>query len=530
MNKLRLVLFLTLCTSNIFSQRNNVDVRHYLFDIALNDSTDMIRGKATIQFKMLKAAGSATFDLAGYDRSTGKGMRVTGISENNKALKFTSQPDNIVIDFATKAEAGEDKTVTITYEGVPADGLIISKNKFGDRTIFADNWPTRAHYWIPCNDDPSDKAAVTFSVTAPEHYQVISNGLLTEETNLPLHRKLTRYDETVELPTKVMVIGLADFAVQRSGDVNCIPLYSWVYPQDKVKGFFDYALAKDILAWFIDSVGPYSYRKLANVQSTTIYGGMENAGAIFYGENTLSGNGSNEALITHEIAHQWFGNSVTEKSYSHVWLSEGFATYFTDLYFEAKYGESILKDRLQKERIKAITFSKKTTSPVVDTISEYSKLLNAFSYEKGAWVLHMLRRKVGDENFWKAIRVYYKAYGGKNANTDDLRNVFENVCGCDLKTFFHQWLYVKDHPVLNVTWYYNASKKNIVVNIMQQQPVAFDFPLQIKIAEGAIKQIDIRNRQTSITIPCNEKPVAIDLDPDVNLFFEGRVKFVDKTL
>lgn len=520
----RLFFVLLFFTNTLFAQHEKIDVQHYNFELNVNDTTNVIRGKATIQFTMLEQSNAVSIDLVGYNKTTGKGMMVKSITENDSPLAYQLQQDNVIINFKTPVERNTSKTITISYEGIPADGLIISKNKFGQRTIFADNWPNRAHYWIPCNDDPSDKASVSFAVTAPEHYQVISNGLLKEESNLPRHQKFTQYEETVELPTKVMVIGLADFAVQRSGDVDCVPVYSWVYPQDKTKGFYDYTLAKDILAWFISNIGPYSYKKLANVQSTTRFGGMENASAIFYGEGTLTGNRSNEPLLAHEIAHQWFGNTVTEKSFEHVWLSEGFATYVTDLYLEAQYGKDKLNERLQKERVKAINFSKKTTAPVVNPSKDYVSLLNAFSYEKGAWTLHMLRRKVGDENFWKAIKEYYNTYYGKNADTDDLRNVFEKVCSVDLKSFFQQWLYTKEHPILNVNWKYDAAKKIITLNVQQQQTKAFDFPLQIKLLpEGTVTQIDIHEARTSFTIPVNEKPAGIVLDPEVNLFFEGRL-------
>ncbi|MBV4356431.1 M1 family metallopeptidase [Pinibacter aurantiacus] len=522
--KKSLAIFLLL-SNNLFAQHEKIDVQQYQFELNVNDTTDIIRGKATIRFKALQQCDNVSFDLVVFDQKSGKGMTVTSVEESNKTLKFQSQENNITVNFSNRVEAGAEKTIAITYQGVPADGLIIARNKFGHRTIFADNWPNRARYWIPCNDTPADKAAVSFTVIAPDHYQVISNGLVKEETNLPNHLKLTQYEETVELPTKVMVIGLADFAVQHSGDVNCVPVYSWIYPEDRTKGFYDYAVAKDILTWFITNVGPYSYKKLANVQSTTRFGGMENASAIFYGEGTLTGNGSNEPLLAHEIAHQWFGNTVTEKSFEHLWLSEGFATYFTDLYLEAKYGKAKLDEKLTDERNKAIKFSKRTNAPIINPTSDYVSLLNAFSYQKGAWVLHMLRRKLGDDIFWKAIKEYYSTYRGKNANTDDLRAVFEKVSGTDLKPFFQQWLYTKEHPVLDVSWKYDANKKEIAITVLQQQTKAFDFPLQIKIG-SEIKQIDVRDTKTVTTFSCDTRPQAFVLDPEVNLFFEGSSKEV----
>ena len=159
-------------------------------------------------------------------------------------------------------------------------------------------------------------------VTAPDHYQVVSNGREIEVTNLPGNMKFTHWSETAEIPTKVMVIGVTQFAVQNTGSVDCIPVSSWVYPEDRDSGFAHYAIAKDILQWYITHVGPYGFEKLANVQSKTIFGGMENAGCIFYFENSVNSKGV-EGLFAHEIAHQWFGDNATEKDWPHLWLSEG---------------------------------------------------------------------------------------------------------------------------------------------------------------------------------------------------------------
>src|SRR5207249_666261 len=124
-----------------------------------------------------------------------------------------------------------------------------------------------------------------------------------------------------------------------------IPVSAWVYPQDSAKGFYDYALATEILKFYANYIAPYPYKKLANVQSKTIFGGMENASAIFYAENSVNGERTSEDLLAHEIAHQWFGDMASETSFEHLWLSEGFATYFTDLYFEKKYGKEAMVTR-----------------------------------------------------------------------------------------------------------------------------------------------------------------------------------------
>ena len=332
--------------------QGSIDVLHYKFEIELSDHNDTIYGKALIKFKFNQPASSVSFDLSGIKFK--KGMSVssalfTGMSSTTHAIEHLN--NKIVIRSSSTFKKDDTSSVTINYKGIPSDGLIISKNKFGRRIFFADNWPNRGHNWIPCNDDPADKAPVEFIITAPEYYQVVSNGILVEETNLPDNKKLTHWKEDVPIATKVMVIGAADFAVNLVAVVdNCIPVYSWVYPENKSKGFYDFALTADMLSYFIKNVGPYGYKKLANVQSKTTFGGLENANTIFYNENYVTGTREHEQTFAHEVAHQWFGNMATEKSFAHLWLSEGFATYMAILYFEHKYGADTARSMLTEDR------------------------------------------------------------------------------------------------------------------------------------------------------------------------------------
>ena len=500
---------------------NGLDVKHYTFYINLNDSNNNIRGTALITTGFTKKVDRVYLDLVNKNKS-GKGMRVTSVLKNGIDLADKQDSQHLII--SDIGIPGKENTYAISYEGIPADGLIISNNKYGARTFFGDNWPNRAHNWIPCNDHLSDKATVDFIVTAPDHYQVVSNGKKIEESSLGDHLKLTHWKEDAELPTKVMVIGVTDFAVNNYADVDCIPLSTWVYPPDRDSGFAHYAIAKNILQWYINHIGPYAFEKLANVQSTTIFGGMENAGCIFYFEKSVNSKGI-ESLMAHEIAHQWFGDNVTEKDWPHLWLSEGFATYMTDLYLENKYGKDSLKSLLKKHRAEVIDYSKNHSTPVVDTSESHHlmRLLNDNSYQKGAWVLHMLRQKLGDSLFWKGIRTYYKTYYGSNASTLDLEKVFEKVSNQNLAIFFKQWLYTPGQPALNTDWNYDKEKKLVSLKIVQTQNYLFEFPLQVSFSEGnkkITKEIDIKNKITQKTFSLPFKPTQIIIDPNVNLLFD----------
>jgi aminopeptidase N len=508
--------------------QSKIDVSEYSFNIELNDNNDTIKGLAGISFIAKENLSSFSFDLSMPNKDR-KGMVVSSVGFNDPNLskpKFVQEADKVIIDCLHSIKKGDTTRILITYKGIPSDGLIISKNKYGHRTFFADNWPNRGHNWLPCADDPGDKASVEFIVTAPQHYQVVANGVQIEETNLAGNKKLTHWKEDVPLATKVMAIGAADFAVSLAGVVdNCIPVYSWVYPEDREKGFYDYEQAAEILPYFIKNVGPYGYKKLANVQSKTSFGGLENANTIFYSENSVTGNRQKESLLVHEIAHQWFGNMVTEKSFAHLWLSEGFATYFTVLYFENKYGKDTATYMLKEDRNQVIAFAKKSETPVVDNDSDYMQLLNANSYQKGGWILHMLRRQLGDSVFHKTIKTYYAAYEGKNADTKDLQKIFEKVSGKNLSAFFHQWLYLPDVPKLDVGWSYLPKEKKIFITVKQLQKTSFVFPLDLQInnvsGNHSLKTINVSKQEETFFIPVTQKPAKLALDPNISLLFMG---------
>jgi aminopeptidase N len=518
---LPVLLFLLPCI-RLQAQTYNpvIDILHYDFSISVNDSNDRICGQAVIALEFRENASSFSLDLTGRNKN-GKGMTVSSVKEGGKTITFSQDSNRLILH--APGSIGSNHTYTIGYSGIPADGLIIANNKFGSRGFFGDNWPNRAHNWLPCVDDPSDKATLEFRIIAPDHYVVVANGKKVEDRLLWGHRKLTHWRETEPLAPKIMVIGIADFAIDHPGDAMGVPVWNYVYKQNKGSGFQSYSVALQILPFYITHIGPYPFEKEGNVQSKTRYGGLENASAIFYYEGSVGSPGI-ESLMAHEIAHQWFGDAVTETKWQHLWLSEGFATYMTLCYLENKYGADTLKHSLQNDRRNVISLEKMKFTPVIDTTvkNDYMQLLNPNSYEKGSWVLHMLRRGLGDTLFWKGISAYYAAYRNKNASSADFEKVMESVSGRDLHTFFHQWLDVPGHPHLTITWKFDADKKALLIDITQKGPILFQFPLEFS-TDGVLHQAEIRDASTHLEIPFPEKPVTLTPDPNTNLLADFEV-------
>ncbi|MDB4582569.1 M1 family metallopeptidase [Draconibacterium sp.] len=526
-----IVLHFLFCASlyaqNHYTRFESIDIQHYSFEIHLNDTNNRIEGKTTVKVKFLRPSENIVFDLIGTGAEN-KGMSVTSVLSNNKVLKFSHIHNQLDINLRKMAKSGDILEFIIEYSGVPADGLVISENRYGDRTFFGDNWPDRAKHWLPTVDHPSDKATLEFLVYAPEHYEVISNGYLFEKKQLANHVEFSHWKEDVPLSTKLMVIGVADFAVGNKKAYRHIPVSSWVFPQNREKGFENYKYGTEALKYFSELIGPYSYEKLAHVQSKTRYGGMENAGCIFYSEGTGYLNRNFEGLFAHETAHQWFGNSVTEQNWHHIWLSEGFATYLTHVYQQTFHGEQSFREGLKKDRQRVIRYAKQKMIPIIDTtITDYTRLLNANSYQKASWFLHMLHADLGDDLFFKGLRKYYADFQDSTALTKDFQNEMELVTGKELDLFFSQWLWQPGHPVLDLQWK-QKSKKKITIKVNQMQSdYLFVFPLDIEIhyknGTYEVLSIQVDQRKTNISIPVENKIEQIEPDPEVKLLFE-RVK------
>ncbi len=301
------VLFTYFSCENIYSQNhqlryNSIDVLNYKFELTVNDSSDVIYGIATVKISFKTELDNFYLDLKNTDE-TGFGMSVDEIFESDKKASYTHRNDKIEFSIS-KTQKGEIREYKIKYHGIPKDGLIISKNIYNERVFFGDNWPNRAFHWLPTVDHPSDKALVEFIVKAPNHYQVVSNGSLIEEINMGSNI-ISHWQTKVPLPTKLMVVGIARFARQNLANPNNIPVSSWVYPQFRDEGFKEYSIALKPLDYYTSYLAPFPFSKLANVQSKTIYGGMENASCIFYSEDTLKDKQYYELIFAHEIAHQW---------------------------------------------------------------------------------------------------------------------------------------------------------------------------------------------------------------------------------
>ena len=509
----------------------DLNALHYNIEIGIGKNSDWFEGYASIRFLVEKDKPKLSLDFTG--------LYLDDLLINGNKIKYKYINGVIKVNL-NKYKRDETIVVDIRYHGIPDDGLIINKNIHGDPTIFVDNWPNRTRFWLPSIDHPSDKATVNYTIHAPVEWKVIANGYrvsspISSLNNAigPKEDRLTwKWDVTVPIPTYNMVFGAGKMDVELLGYAacdqspasqrqdNCVEVSLWVYPEDKIKAKDSFRRAVNMVDYFTKTIGPFPFEKLANVQSSTRFGGMENASAIFYSEKSIGKGRNIEGTVSHEIAHQWFGDSVTEADWNHLWLSEGFATYFGNLFFEDEDGEKIFQDKMENNR-KRIVNSKNTNRPIIDPENkDLFKLLNSNNYPKGGWVLHMLRGYMGDELFFNGIRKYYELYKYKTAMTKDFQSVMENIKGENLDWFFGQWLYNPGFPIISYKekWNYSeGSDGSLSVKISQIQknewPI-FIIPTEICWGKENCKSIRIDKRMQSYEFDFESKPQKVGtLDP-----------------
>ena len=514
------------------------DVLHYEIELTLG--APEIEARATLAVRP-NGAAELPLDLVGL------GVRSVHVEGSPSAFEYAD--GKLVVPLNARAADSDTVHVAVAYHGTPDDGLIIRPNVHGSPTAFVDNWPNRARFWLPSVDHPSDKATASFTVHAPDGWQVIANGAQVEgpspydddpspDDDPPPSddgKTTWRWTTRVPHPTYTLVTGAAEFAVESLGRAacgaapasvepdGCIDVSYWVYPQDTAFAREVFRRAPEMVDYFTATIGPYPFEKLANVQSATRFGGMENSSAIFYSEEAIAAGRLGEGTVSHEIAHQWFGDSATEADWNHLWLSEGFATYFGALFFEAADGTDDFRQRMERSR-RSYVESDDTGRPIIDPAGPANlfDLLNRNNYAKGGWVLHMLRGLVGDETFFRSIRAYYARHAYGTALTADLQHAFEEVSGRSLDWFFQQWVHQPGHPVLEPRWEMSEDGRELILTIAQTQSPnwpTFRLPLEVEIAGATTdrprrERVELRQRTQSFRFPVDAPPEAVVLDPD----------------
>jgi aminopeptidase N len=507
---------------------------HYLVNITLDDQlSEITSASARIYLTIVKPTRE-------FDVDFGE-LTVDRVTLANRPADFLRKDGKIHIDLPQAASPGDVYILEVYYHGKPKDGLILTNDKDGKPSAVGDNWPDRVHHWIPVLDHPSAKATVTFNITAPASQEVVANGRLDHVETTASGQRTWTYSEGVPIPPYCMIIGVGQFAKLDLGQQKPTPMSYYVPASERELAMKGFLPGMPSVEFFSGKVAPYPYEKLALIVGATRYGGMENSSAIVFTSSLFARNPSagmsetyptvpfqNVTLIAHEIAHQWFGDSVTESTWSDLWLSEGFATYFAGLFVQRHENEAAFQRYMQNAATAVFAYEKKKRVPIFDRDTEnLMELLNANNYQKGAWVLHMLRSNLGDDAFFRGIRDYYESHKNSVASTEDLRAALEKSSGKDLRTFFARWVYDSGHPQYELKWYWLGRKELRLVLTQTQAGNAFIDPVNITITTAKGKR-DVVLKPTGKLfierIPVRDAPIKIDLDPNNQLLDESSVK------
>lgn len=454
-----------------------------------------------------------------------------GVGERRLArITFARNPDGGVY-IPHHKKAGDTLQTSIRYHGSASDGLIIRTDSSGRRTVFADNWPDRAHRWLPIDDHPSDKATVDFHVEAPPAMAVIANGTLEKVDTLTRGRRVWHFRLRQRIPTYGMVIGAGPLVTTALGEggcaVRCVPVAAVTFREDSAKAAEGpFRRAVGMVDYFSALVGPFPYERVSHVQSTTIFGGAENPTAIFYDTRAIAARRLSELTVAHETAHQWFGDAVTEDDWHHLWLSEGFATYFAALWLRQADGDSAFRARM-RQTAETVVRSKATARPILDVEAhDLMGLLNSNNYQKGGWVLHTLRGLMGDTAFQAGIRGFYARFRDSTALSSDFAREMSTAAGRDLEWYFLQALTQPGYPKLEIVWRHQGNRLKLVIR--QVQPAEwglYRMPGLVVRVDGITRSVDVAGRETVVHVDgVRTLPKEIEVDPEGWWLMEATVR------
>ena len=520
------------------------------YDVELNFD-DQLSGFTSARTRISVAVLSQTLNAIDLDFGD---LPIDSVLVSDKPARFERTSETLNVQLEPAAKRGDKLAVTVSYHGHPKDGLIFANDRDGNTSATGDNWPNRVHYWIPSLDHPSAKATVSFSISLPrsvtnsraQPYSVIANGQAVRTNDDTLIRRW-KFEEAKPIPPYCMVVTINQGAIINA-PYEPIPLIYNVPQKDRDYAPKGFSPAGPSLSFFSQTIAPYPYEKLALIIGATRFGGMENSSAIVF-TNTLFDQRPGEfgapadnspkisrrfgipirieSVVAHEIAHQWFGDSVTESTWADLWLSEGFATYFAGLLIQRQDGEDAFRAYMRDAAQRYFNFEKQTALPIHDTeTKDLMALLNPNNYDKGAWVLHMLRGRLGDEAFFKGLRDYYNAHKDSNATTEDLRDALEKSSGKNLKEFFTRWVYGSGHPRYELSWgsMERASVTSVTVHLSQLQPEdAFLDPVPVEFTvsgEKVRRTITPTGKSTEVAIQLPANPSAVIIDPGETLLKE----------
>ncbi len=502
------------------------DLLHIKLDLLINPERSHFTGKATLSLAAIND-GLTSVELDAIDLEIRR-AEADGLG----TLDFETQAKKVVVRLPRPLKSGETLALSFEYEATPRRGLWFVKpdDAYPKRPfqVWSQGEDEDNRYWFPCYDYPNDRATSELLVTVPAKFTAISNGrLVTVEEE----KGEKRFHWIQEIPHSSYLISLViGELTEVKEQFDGIPVQYYVSKGREAEAKRSFGNTVDMLRFFSDKIGiKYPYPKYAQVcVANFIFGGMENTSATTITETTLHDERAHldftsDGLVAHELAHQWWGDLLTCRDWSHAWLNEGFATYFEALYREYHEGEDEFRQNMAQKAEEYFKEDKERyRRPIVcRTYFHPAEVFDRHLYQKASWVLHGLRFLLGDDLFWKSLRHYAKKHYAGIVETDDLRKAIEEATGRNLEWFFEQWLYKAGHPEFRMKYSYNDDTQTVSLTVAQVQDPSietpiFRTPVEVSFLTSRGEQtfkVQVSEKEQSFSFALGERPRGVMFDP-----------------
>jgi len=503
-------------------------LRHYRLELDVNVEERSIVGRASILVSPATGKPLEEFSLDACEMLINYVRAGVGVSYDY---------DGALLRIKLDKPLESDTVIEVGYYTKPRKGLyfILPDEHYPDRpaTIWTQGEPEYNRYWMPIYDYPNNKCTSELIIKIRKDFTVVSNGVLVKVDDLGEEK---RWHWRMDKPHSTYLISFAaGVFTEIKEEYNGVELAYYVPKGREEDASRTFGKTKDMLKFFSEYLKtPYPFKRYSQVCVTEfIVGGMENTTATTLTDLTLHDEHahqdfSSDPLIAHELAHQWFGDLVTMKDWSHIWLNESFATYLENLYLLHDKGFDEFIYELRRDLQQYLDeYRNRYSRPVVMRVYKYpEELFDGHAYPKGGLILHTLKNLVGEDNFREALKRFLDRFAFSNADTEDLRKVLEEVSGKNLEQFFEQFIYSSGHPALKIAYSWDEKMKMLKLSVKQTQgddaPHVYTIPLEIVINYGDGEErritLNLEERESTYYIPCKEKPRHVCIDPEFKVF------------
>ena len=522
-----------------YAPSRQINILHVALDVTPDFTNHTVAGKTTITFKPI-AKPLEKLSLDAVD------LTVISVTSSEAILDYQVTDEKIIVTFAQPVPADKEAWVTIEHRAEPTEGMYFRTPemgyKAGDTHLFTQGEPVEARHWYPCLDSPNEKFTSEITCRVPAGMTVLSNGRLVSEEKDPA-TGLVAVKWLQDKPHANYLLSLVAGYFKKVEDRHRdVPLAFYTPPSEIDEATNSFCDTRDIMAFYEDEIGmPFPWAKYYQVAvNDFVAGGMENTTLTTLTDYTLFTTNtenirSSQNLVAHEMAHQWFGDLVTCKDWSHIWLNEGFATYYALLYDEHRNGRDSMLYGLYHDAQQILSMTD-LSRPIVDRkYDNPMELFSVLAYQKGSWVLHMLRAQLGKDLYRRCIRTYLEQHQFGSVVTEDLNAVIEELSGRSYDQFFDQWVYHGGCPDLDVSYSWDARSKLAKVSVRQTQRISddtflFNLPLTIrfKMKSTAVdKPIIVKEKSEDFYFALDEAPTAVRIDPEYAVL--AKIHFIPPT-